>query len=126
MAVGGKLVRQDESGIWLYQTLAAKKSGLNKNELIRRASAGELAYRDDLPGRLWWFREDEIAALAKAKIEADWGKESKPKRKKTENELAKALGANGKFAVKRGGGPMAAHAERLTLPRDDRIPKGQR
>jgi len=126
MAAGGKLVRQDESGIWLYLTLAATKSGLSKDELMRRAGAGELAYRDDLPGKHWWFREPEIAALAKAKIEADWNKPAKPKRKKTEKELARAIGARMPEPIARSHGPMAKHAERLTLPRDERIPKGQR
>lgn len=126
MAAGGKLVRQDETGIWLYLTLAVKKTGLNKDELIRRAGSGELAFRDDLPGKLGWFREEEIAALAKAKIEANWQKPTKPKRAKTEKELAKSLGAKNKLATRRGGGAMAAHSERLTLPRDDRVPKGQR
>ncbi|MBI1402287.1 MAG: hypothetical protein GC147_03620 [Porphyrobacter sp.] len=126
MAAGGKLVRQDETGIWFYLTLAAKKAGLNKDELMRRAGAGELASRDDLPGKHWWFREDEIAALAKAKIEADWNKVPKPKRKKTEKELARAIGARLPEPIARPYGPMAKHAERLTLPRDESIPKGQR
>lgn len=130
MAAGGKLVRQDKTGIWLYLTLAASKAGLSKNELLRRAGEGQLAYRDDLPGKHWWFRESEIAALAKARIDAEWGKAPKPKREKTEKELARAIGAKlernkkgGRVVL--GGGPMVKHAERLTLPRDERIPKGQ-
>jgi len=131
MAAGGKLVRQDQTGIWLYLTLAAKKAGLSKDELMRRAGAGELAYREDLPGKFWWFSESEIAALAKAKIEANWGKAAKPKRKKTEKELERAIGAKVERAKKAGrgaraGGVMERHAQRLTLPRDERIPKGQR
>lgn len=126
MAAGGKLVRQDETGIWLYLTLAAKKAGLSKAELCRRAGEGAITYRDDLPGRHWWFREDEIAALAKAKIEADWGKPAKPKRKKTEKELARAIGARLPDPIARPHGPMSKHAERLTLPWDERIPRGQR
>jgi hypothetical protein len=126
MAAGGKLVRQDETGIWLYLSLAAKKAGLGKAELCRRAGEGVITYRDDLPGKHWWFREDEIAALAKAKIEADWDKPAKPKRKKTEKELARAIGARLPDPVARPHGPMAKHAERLTLPWDERIPRGQR
>jgi hypothetical protein len=131
MAAGGKLVRQDETGIWFYLSLAATKAGLSKDELTRRAGAGELSYREDLPGKHWWFREDEIAALAKAKIEATWDKAPKPKRKKSEKELERAIGAKLEKAKKSGrvpsgGGPMAKHAERMTLPRDEFIPKGQR
>ncbi|NCP14138.1 MAG: hypothetical protein GW858_08255 [Sphingomonadales bacterium] len=126
MAAGGKLVRQDDSGIWLYLTLAAKKAGIGKDELMRRAGAGELAYRDDLPGKHWWFREPDIAVLAKAKIEAEWNKAPKPKRPKTEKALAKEIGARLAKAAPSNGGVMASHAERLTLPRDERIPKGQR
>lgn len=125
MASGGKLVRQDETGIWFYQTLAVKKAGLPKAELLRRASDGELDYRDDLPGKLWWFREEQIAALAKTKSDSEWGKKPKPKRNKSEKELARSLGADGKLE-RRSGSVMAAHSERLTLPRDERIPKGQR
>lgn len=126
MAVGGKLVRQDETGIWLYLTLAAKKAGLSKTELCRRAGEGQLAYRDDLPGKHWWFSEPEIAALAKAKIEADWDKPAKPKRQKSEKELVRAIGARIPDSVAGPQGPMAKHAERLTLPWDERIPRGQR
>ncbi|MGY6550411.1 MAG: hypothetical protein ACXIT4_00790 [Erythrobacter sp.] len=126
MAAGGKLMRQDETGIWLYLTLAAKKAGMSKEKLMQKAGSGELAYRDDLPGKFWWFREHEIAALAKANYEAKREQPAKPKRKKTEKELARAIGAQLTKHPPRKGGVMTSHAERLTLPRDERIPKGQR
>jgi hypothetical protein len=127
MAAGGKLVRRDETGFWLYSTLAGKKTGLSKNKLAARAIAGELDYRDDWPGKLWWYREDQIAALAAQKNEADRQRAAKPAKPKSDAQMIReTMKEIARSPVRRTGGPMAAHSERLTLPRDPRIPKGER
>lgn len=128
MARGINLVRQDASGIWLAAPLAAQKSGLTKPELFRRASAGELAYRDDLPGRHWWYREDQITLLVKARGDAERAQPARPKVRRTDaqvearhtrqwkSEIARERSARTKAGSGPGQpGPIANHLERAML-----------
>lgn len=100
---------------------------MSKPELARRAGDGQLDYRDDLPGRHWWYREDQINELAKAKLEADRAKAAKPKRVKSDKQkLREALNAPLGMAPKLRDGPFTEHSLRLNIPRDKNAPKNIR
>ena len=121
MATTGKLVLQDAEGIWLAPSLAAKRTGLSRRELARRAALGELSSRDDDRGRPAWYREEDIAKLVRTLAFEKHGKADrpKPKRKLSDAALeAKHTRAWKKEAETRrygGGGAIEAHLERVMI-----------
>jgi hypothetical protein len=122
----GKLVRQDADGIWIAATLAAKKSGLSKPELAERAMAGALRFQENYYGRPSWYAETEIAALAAEFLISQRAKNEKPKRQKSDKQIAREIDR-----VPYGLGHISTGASvdmqiRLTVPRDERFPKGTR
>lgn len=115
----GKLVREDEVGIWLVASLAAQRSGLTKPELARRALRGELRFQEDSVGRPHWYLEPEIAALAKTKFDVERTKAQKPKRQPSKRNLearyrreAEELRSTSRHCQN---GPLLAHGNRVTI-----------
>ena len=112
-------VRRDGDNFWLAAPLAAKKSGLSKAQLTRRALAGELRYQQGESDKYPWYAEDQIAQLAKAKIESDRAKATKPKRQMSDAALearhTRQWTKQAKTARYGMGGPVAAHQERVIL-----------
>lgn len=122
----GKLVRQDADGIWIAASLAAKKSGLSKPELAKRAMAGALRFQENNYGRPNWYAETEIAVLAAESLIRQRAKEEKPKRPKSNKQIAREI-----EKMPYGLGHISTGASvdmqlRLTVPRDERLPKGAR
>lgn len=126
---GSKVVWQDSGGIWLAATLAAQKSGLTKPELHRRADAGQLQFRDDLPGKHYWFAEPQIAALAREKLAAERSAPVRAKRTLTDSQLEARHTRKWEKEVEKSRtrpriegqshpgsvGPVAAHMERMMV-----------
>ena len=135
MAKRGKLVWQDSDGIWLAPSLAAKRSGLSKPELARRAALGALRSIDDQSGQPVWYLEVEIAKLARDRALAQQGKADRPKPARKLSDAAleaqhtrawKQEAVTRRYAVPTG---VAAHMERIMIadtldPAKAKKPKG--
>ena len=118
MAKQPKLVRQDAEGIWLALSLAAKKTGLTKPELVRRAISGGIKFLPDEDDQPAWFFEPEIATMAREQREAALAKPKNQPRKITDAKLEARMTRQWKEEAKTrryGGSPLGAHADRVML-----------
>lgn len=115
----GKLVREDGDGIWLAAPLAAKRTGLTKPELARRALAGKLIFKADAFGNPRWYSEVEITMLAREsgrqKRPSPWTRKRPLSAAQLEAKFAKQSEEMAKAAGRGGGGPVSAHYEKVML-----------